>query len=111
MYVKLLRKRNDVIIKILLCFFYSFLAVEEMRRGATPVEAAKTAIHRIAEHYPHFTGGVIALNKYGQFGAACNGIPSFPFYVSNLEFGEPRLHTVSCIQQTYCVSDNNNNIC
>lgn len=89
-------------------FFISFLAVEEMRRGATPVEAAKTAIRRIAEHYPHFIGGVIALNKDGQFGAACNGIPLFPFYVSNAELGEPKLHTVSCIQQTYCVSDTDN---
>ncbi|KAK2584405.1 hypothetical protein KPH14_006787 [Odynerus spinipes] len=96
---------------IMMRFLPSFLAVEEMRRGATPSEAAKTAISRIAEHYPHFTGGVIALNKDGHYGAACNGIPTFPFYISNPESGKPTLHTVPCIQQTYCVGGTENSIC
>ncbi|KOX75637.1 N(4)-(Beta-N-acetylglucosaminyl)-L-asparaginase [Melipona quadrifasciata] len=48
--------------------------VEEMRRGATPTEAATTTIRRIAEHYPTFSGAVIAINKDGEYGAACNRV-------------------------------------
>lgn len=96
---------------IMMRFLPSFLAVEEMRRGATPKEAAETAIRRIAEHYPFFIGAVIALNKDGNFGAACNGIPLFPYYVSNPESGKPILHIAHCIKETYCVSGTNDNIC
>ncbi|XP_015600131.1 N(4)-(Beta-N-acetylglucosaminyl)-L-asparaginase [Cephus cinctus] len=81
---------------IMMRFVPSFLAVEEMRHGASPAKAAKTAIDRIAQHYPNFFGGIIALNKDGEFGAACNGMDSFPFYVSNPLLGEPTIHNVPC---------------
>lgn len=61
--------------------FYSFLTVEEMRRGASPADAAKVAVDRIASYYPNFMGAVIALNKNGDYGAACHGIKTFPFVV------------------------------
>lgn len=96
---------------IMMRFLPSFLAVEEMRRGSSPTEAAEVAISRIAKHYPYFTGGVIALNKDGDFGAACNGIPLFPFYVSNPSLGKPRMHSVPCIKAPYCVSGTDDNIC
>ena len=75
--------------------FYSFLAVEEMRNGAAPNIAAKKAISRIAQHYPNFFGGVIALNNKGDYGAACNGMLAFPYYVANPILG-PKLHFVQC---------------
>lgn len=68
-----------------------------MRRGATPGDAATTAISRIAEHYPTFTGAVIAINKNGEYGAACNGITSFAHYVANPALGKATIHYVDCI--------------
>lgn len=84
---------------VMMRFLPTFLAVEEMRRGASPTEAADTAIRRIARHYPTFFGAIIALNKTGHFGAACNGMAHFPFYASSPLLGEPTLNAVSCIEQ------------
>lgn len=75
---------------------FSFLAVEEMRRGSTPTNAAQTAINRIATHYPEFMGAVIALNKDGQYGAACHGLGDMPFPFVVYENTEKRVHTVEC---------------
>lgn len=80
---------------IMMRFLPSFLAVEEMRYGATPSAAAKTAINRIVQHYPNFFGGVIALNRKGEYGAACNGMPFFPYYVANPTLG-PKLFSIQC---------------
>ncbi|XP_011142632.1 N(4)-(Beta-N-acetylglucosaminyl)-L-asparaginase isoform X2 [Harpegnathos saltator] len=80
---------------IMMRFLPSFLAVEKMRYGATPTIAARAAINRIAQHYPTFFGGVIALNKNGEYGAACNGMPLFPFYVAN-SASELKLLRVEC---------------
>ena len=74
----------------------SFLAVESMRYGESPASAAEIAIRRIAKHYPNFSGAVIALNKFGQFGAACNGFKDFPFYAQNLKMGNPTLYRIPC---------------
>ncbi|XP_050678975.1 N(4)-(Beta-N-acetylglucosaminyl)-L-asparaginase-like [Leptidea sinapis] len=64
---------------VMLRFLPSFLAVEEMRRGIPPKEAAEAAIARIAEYYPNFMGAVIALRKDGVYGAACHGLGDQPF--------------------------------
>ncbi|KAL6260844.1 hypothetical protein P5V15_008369 [Pogonomyrmex californicus] len=80
---------------IMMRFLPSFLAVEEMRYGAPPTIAAKKAISRIAQHYPNFFGGVIALNIKGEYGAACNGMAKFPYYVANPILG-PKLLSVQC---------------
>ncbi|EGI69502.1 PREDICTED: N(4)-(Beta-N-acetylglucosaminyl)-L-asparaginase-like [Acromyrmex echinatior] len=80
---------------IMMRFLPSFLAIEEMRNGAAPNIAAKKAISRIAQHYTNFFGGVIALNNKGEYGAACNGMLTFPYYVANPISG-PKLHSVQC---------------
>lgn len=67
-----------------------------MRRGASPTQAAKTAVNRIKEHYPIFMGAVVALSKDGRYGAACNGINEFPFFVGDKTGQQPRLHAVKC---------------
>lgn len=74
----------------------SFLAVEEMRRGKSPVESAQNAIKRIIDKYPKFFGGLIAVNKNGDYGAACHGMDKFPFAVRNLELEKVTLEFVSC---------------
>ncbi|XP_011685906.1 PREDICTED: N(4)-(Beta-N-acetylglucosaminyl)-L-asparaginase-like [Wasmannia auropunctata] len=80
---------------ILMRFLPSFLAVEEMRNGVAPSVAVRNVIDRIARHYPKFLGGVIALNKKGEYGAACNGIAAFPYYIANPALG-PTFLSVPC---------------
>jgi isoaspartyl peptidase/L-asparaginase-like protein (Ntn-hydrolase superfamily) len=49
----------------------SFLVVEQMRMGKSPMEACKTAVERIIKKVKNFNGqvGYIALNKNGEVGA------------------------------------------
>lgn len=77
-------------------FFFSFLAVEEMRRGVSPVQAAKTAIDRIKVHYPTFMGAVVAVTKDGQHGASCHGIEKFPYVVQDKTQSSLRIIYVDC---------------
>lgn len=73
-----------------------------MRQGEPPNIAAEIAIHRIAKHYPKFSGAVIAINKMGEFGAACNNLPDgFPFYAVNLRLGKPTFHRVPCVSNFF----------
>nr|ARK20017.1 (4)-(Beta-N-acetylglucosaminyl)-L-asparaginase [Ampulex compressa] len=88
---------------VMMRFLPSFLAVEEMRHGATPTEAATVAVNRIAEHYPNFVGGVITLNNQGEFGAACNGMPRFAHFVADSQTGKPVQHYVTCNTPQYSV--------
>lgn len=63
-------------------FLPSFLAVELMRNGATPLEAARQALARITLKYPKFFGGLIVLSKSGEYAAACNGMDEFPYSIA-----------------------------
>lgn len=74
----------------------SFLAVEQMRQGATPTEAAQTAIDRIASKYPSFVGAIIAVNTNGTIGAACNGLESFPYSYMDDTTDSPVVEYVTC---------------
>lgn len=85
---------GDVMMRVL----PSLIAVEGMRRGLSPTEAAQEAVFRIGRKYPEFMGAVIALNKAGDFGAACHGIESFPFAVTNLESGSTELKQIPCLE-------------
>lgn len=68
---------------LMMRFLPSFLAVEEMKKGATPTQAAWYAINRIKERHPNFFGAVVTLSKNGKIGAACNGMEFFPYYVGS----------------------------
>ncbi|CAG7725754.1 unnamed protein product [Allacma fusca] len=83
---------------VMMRFLPSLVAVEEMRRGASPTKAAEAAIARVARYYPNFMGAVIALNISGEYGAACNNVNGgFPFSVRNVETGEVVIQKVDCI--------------
>jgi hypothetical protein len=73
------------------------VAVEEMRRGATPTEAVTTALERIIQYYPDTFGGVVAANLAGQHGAACVGLENFPYTVYTEGMTEATVITVSCL--------------
>lgn len=68
---------------IMMRFLPTFTAVEAMRSGKTPKEAADEAVNRIIKHYKDFAGAVIAVNRLGQYAAACYGMPEFPFVISS----------------------------
>lgn len=75
----------------------SFLSVELMRLGASPAAATETAVRRMARHYPKFRGAVIALNKAGEYGAACHGYDDFPHYVANMKTAGAKALRIPCI--------------
>ncbi|XP_014205650.1 N(4)-(Beta-N-acetylglucosaminyl)-L-asparaginase-like [Copidosoma floridanum] len=84
---------GDVIMR----FLPSFLSVELMRMGASPRAAAETAVRRMARYYPKFRGAVIALNKEGEYGAACHGYDNFPHYVADVGTQGAKELSVPCL--------------
>ncbi|EDW60474.2 putative N(4)-(beta-N-acetylglucosaminyl)-L-asparaginase GD10667 [Drosophila virilis] len=68
---------------IMMRFLPSLLAVEAMRAGKTPEAAVDVAIRRIINYHKDFSGAVIAVNRLGNYAAACYGMPEFPFVVSS----------------------------
>uniref|UniRef100_A0A1B6KE62 N(4)-(beta-N-acetylglucosaminyl)-L-asparaginase n=1 Tax=Graphocephala atropunctata TaxID=36148 RepID=A0A1B6KE62_9HEMI len=82
---------------VMMRFLPSFLAVEEMRRGSSPEDAAKTAISRIAQYYPTFSGAIIAVNIRGEYAASCHGLDNFPYSVHS------PLHPSGVVLRVPCV--------
>lgn len=66
---------------IMMRFLPSYQAVESMRLGHSPEEAAKDAISRITRVHPSFSGAILVANTKGEHGAACVGFPKFPYNV------------------------------
>jgi len=67
-----------------------------MKHGDTPTEAAQLAIDSIADYYPDFSGAVIAVNKYGHYGAACHGFDRFQYSIANSEHNKVSIVYVTC---------------
>lgn len=58
---------------VMMRFLPCYQAVESMRQGMDPKQAARDAISRIARKYPNFVGAVFALNNKGVHAGACHG--------------------------------------
>ncbi|VDK70421.1 unnamed protein product [Litomosoides sigmodontis] len=82
---------------IMMRFLSSFQTVHYIREGKTPIVAAETTIHVIARKYPSFKGAIVAVDKKGQYGAACHGMDLFKFCVQNANFTRVRTLSVVCI--------------
>ncbi|XP_058838715.1 putative N(4)-(beta-N-acetylglucosaminyl)-L-asparaginase GL17147 [Topomyia yanbarensis] len=67
---------------VMMRFMPSLLAVEGLRQGLSPQQAGEVALARITKHYPSFVGGIVVATKLGEYGAACHGIPEFPYSVA-----------------------------
>lgn len=67
-----------------------------MRNGLSPQVAGHRAIKRIKNYYQNFFGGIIVLNKNGDYGAACNGMSQFPFVVGRTN-ESVRIEYVKCL--------------
>ncbi|CAG9533572.1 unnamed protein product [Cercopithifilaria johnstoni] len=82
---------------IMMRFVSSFQTVQYIREGKTPTEAAEITIRAISRKYPNFRGAIVAVNKKGQFGAACHGMDFFKFCIQNRNFTKVKVLSVACI--------------
>lgn len=57
---------GDIMMRFLPCY----QAVESMRRGMTPQEAAKDAVARMVRKYPQASTGIVVVNNKGEHGGA-----------------------------------------
>ena len=60
---------GDPMMRLLPCL----RAVENMRAGLNPTAACQASVAFIRQSYPTFQGGLICVNKNGEYGGACNG--------------------------------------
>ena len=60
---------GDIMMRFLPCY----QAVENLRRGMTPTEAAEDAVRRMVRKYPEVSSGVVVINAQGEHGAAASG--------------------------------------
>jgi N4-(beta-N-acetylglucosaminyl)-L-asparaginase len=60
---------GDVMMRFLPCY----QAVENLRLGMTPTQAAKDAVLRMLRKYPRISSGVVVVNNKGEHGAAGSG--------------------------------------
>ena len=60
---------GDVMMRFLPCY----QAIENLRQGMDPVEAAKDAVRRIVRRYPEAMTGIIVVDREGNHGGAATG--------------------------------------
>ncbi|XP_003743811.1 N(4)-(beta-N-acetylglucosaminyl)-L-asparaginase [Galendromus occidentalis] len=84
---------------IMMRFLPAYQAVEFMRQGIVPMEACRQALHRITKIVPTFQGGLVCVNMQGTVGAACHGLPTFPYsMVSDETDGKVNVKKIDCEQ-------------
>lgn len=60
---------GDVMMRFLPCY----QAVENLRRGMTPTEAAEDVVRRMLKKYPAIQSGIVVTNRKGEHGGAASG--------------------------------------
>ncbi|KAK1753194.1 asparaginase-domain-containing protein [Echria macrotheca] len=60
---------GDVMMRFLPCY----QAVENLRRGMSPTEAAEDAVKRMLRKYPRISSGIVVVNAKGEHGGAASG--------------------------------------
>ena len=60
---------GDIMMRFLPCY----QAVESLRRGMTPAEAAVDAVQRMVRKYPEVASGIVVVNNKGEHGGAGSG--------------------------------------
>ncbi|XP_061402093.1 N(4)-(Beta-N-acetylglucosaminyl)-L-asparaginase [Musca vetustissima] len=86
---------------VMMRFLPSFLAVELMRGGLSPEEAAAQSMRRIARVYPSFSGGLVVGTRLGNFAAACVGMETFPYSVAFGGTNGTVVFKQNCIKEAY----------
>jgi N4-(beta-N-acetylglucosaminyl)-L-asparaginase len=60
---------GDIMLRFLPCY----QAVENLRQGMTPTEAAQDAVRRMLRKFPDISSGIVVVNSKGEHGAAGSG--------------------------------------
>lgn len=60
---------GDIMMRFLPCY----QAVENLRRGMAPKEAAEDAVRRMVSKYPEVSSGIVVVDKDGNHGGAASG--------------------------------------
>ena len=68
---------GDVMMRFLPCY----QAVESMRNGMTPMQAAQDALMRIGKKYPTFEGAIVVINRGGEYAGASHGNWNFSYSI------------------------------
>lgn len=77
---------------IMMRFLPTLVAVEAIKLGLNPTEAATVALLKIVEFYPEFEGGIVAASIGGDYGAACHGFSGF-----QMSIGSPQLENIEIV--------------
>ncbi|XP_065071993.1 N(4)-(Beta-N-acetylglucosaminyl)-L-asparaginase-like [Rhopilema esculentum] len=80
---------------VLVRFLPSLRAVENMRNGMSPDEAAADALRKIVQYVPKFEGALVAATKDGQYGAASHGWDFFKYCIINPTSGRVEIIPVA----------------
>lgn len=82
---------------IMMRFLPTFLAVERMRSGDTPLEAARYAIALITRRFgARYEGALVAADMSGRVGAACHGFGNFRYSIRSSEDADVVVVAVAC---------------
>lgn len=79
---------------VMMRFLPTYHAIEMMRTGASPRQAAKAALKRITDKGYSLNGGIIVLAKNGQHGAAKSGWNDTNFRYATHNINGPTLHKI-----------------
>jgi len=71
---------GDVMMRFLPCFY----ALEQLKLGLSPKEAAEKSIIRIVKYEKDFNGAIVLVDKYGVIGAACHNWVFQYSYINNI---------------------------
>ncbi|KAF4982767.1 hypothetical protein FZEAL_1668 [Fusarium zealandicum] len=80
---------GDMMMRFLPCY----QAVENLRRGMSPTEAAEDAVSRMLRRYPKISSGIVVVNNQGEHGAAGSGW-TFTYSYRGGSMGETEVVTV-----------------
>lgn len=83
---------------VMMRFSASFLAVEFLRNGFTPQQAAEMVIDRINKYYPRNTAAVVVVDMEGNYGSACQIFDPFPISVYYPGLNEVKVEMIRCRQ-------------
>lgn len=77
-------------------FGASFLAVEFLRNGFTPQQAADMVIDKINKYYPENRAAVVVVDMEGNYGASCQVYIEFPISIYYSELNEVKVEMTRC---------------
>ncbi|BFG03681.1 L-asparaginase-like protein [Drosophila madeirensis] len=86
---------------VLMRFLPALLAVEALRAGQSPDEAADAVMRRLLGRHTEFNGGLVVVSRWGIYAATCAVLDEFQFVVS----GEgsvsymPRVKILKCLDR------------